>query len=106
MGFILDCAGEVQTEQLGSTKFNNMLSPSWRAGCEYLTLKLLSCTQRLHLVSKIGLLGGRVCVASGIALAIERAREMITFCFNSRAQKDRMDDLDLPLDTIGQGAAH
>jgi hypothetical protein len=51
-------------------------------------------------------LWGRVYVASRNALArIERARKMITFCFNSRAQKGSMEDLDLLLDTTGQQIA-
>jgi hypothetical protein len=50
-------------------------------------------------------LWGRVYVASRNALAIERDRKMITFCFNSRATKSSMEDLQLLLDTIGQEVA-
>lgn len=47
-------------------------------------------------------LWGRVYTASRNSLSLERARKMITYCFNSRAQQASMEDFDLLLSTVEQ----
>ena len=47
-------------------------------------------------------LWGRVYTAARNALSLDRARKIITFCFNYRAQKASMADTDSILDTIEQ----
>jgi hypothetical protein len=68
-------------------------------------LKLLSMHPTSASTERNWSLWGRVYTAARNALSLERARKMITFCFNSRAQTASMEDFDLLLDTIEQGIA-
>ena len=63
-------------------------------------MKLLSMHPTSAAAERNWSLWGRVYTASRNALGLERARKMIMYCFNSRAQEADMNDFSLLLDTI------
>jgi hypothetical protein len=69
------------------------------------TLELLSMHPISASTKRNCSLRGRVCTAARNALSLQRARKMIPFCFNSRAQTASMEDFGLLLDTIEQDTA-
>ena len=65
-----------------------------------IALRLLCCHPTSCAAERNWSLWGRVFQSSRSALALERARKMISFCFNSRAQGATLSDFDLTLAVV------
>ena len=72
-------------------KFPNLSDVALRALCIHLT----SCASERNWK-----LWGRVYTSSRTHVAQKRAHKMITFCFNSRAQKSDMEDMGLQMAVV------